>query len=428
MARNGIITALDIGSSKIACMIAYRDLSGKLKVAGIGHQISHGIRAGIVVDVKKAESSILAAINAAEKMAGQTIDRAIINISGNSLNSRIINVEAKISGHEVTDTDIRHIIERAREQCATEESQIVHCMPVAYAIDDSTGIRDPRGMCGDNLSTEIHVVSASATAARNLANCLARCHLDVEDYVISSYMSGLACLTEDEKNLGVILLDIGGGNTSIAMFAEGMLIYAGSVALGGEHVTRDIARGLSITIPYAERVKTLYGAVVSTPNDEYEVIDIPIADMQADSQPEYEGGGYTRGGDSYISKTLLTAIIKPRMEEILEMARRNIEARGLYQHTGPRVVLTGGGSQLPGLRELAGHIFSKHVRVGRPEPIEGMADSVQGPAFSACVGMLKHATSERTSATVHKLPPREGADRRSGSGGNRMVKWFKENF
>ncbi len=425
MAKNGLITALDIGSSKIVCMIAYADAAGKIKVAGIGHQISQGIRSGMIIDIKKAESSILGAVNAAEKMAGETIDKAIINISPNSLGSRIVSIETKISGHEVTEMDITHIIQQGCEQCAAEETKIIHCIPIYYTIDDSPGIKDPKGMFGEKLSTELHVITASATSVRNLTNCLARCHLDVEDYVVSSYMSGLACLTEDEKNLGVILLDIGAGSTSIAMFAEGVLVYADSIALGGDHITRDIARGLGTSITGAERIKTLYGAVVATQADEHESIEIPQDDLQHDMQPEVNFENRYTHGESYISRALLTSIIKPRVEEILEMVRRNLEIKGFYQVSGPRVVLTGGSAQLQGIRELTSHIFNKHVRVGRPEYIEGMADSVQNPAFSTCIGMLKYAIATRETGTGAERQSEGDADKGSV---NRMVEWFKKNF
>jgi len=422
MTKNGIIAALDIGTSKIVCFISYIDDSGKLKIAGIGHQVSQGIKAGIVIDVKQAESSILSAINAAEKMAGENIDQAIINVSGSSISSRIIKVETKISGHEVTDRDVNHIIQQGYEHFKNEEAEIMHCLPIDYAIDDVTGIKDPRGMCGESLSTELHVITASTTAVRNLTNCLARCHLNIEDYVTSPYVSGLACLTEDEKNLGVVLLDIGAGNTSIAMFAGGNAIYVDSIALGGGHITRDIARGLSTSITYAERIKNLYGSVIATDSDEREIIDIPQLDLGSDVGFDEESEGVE---ENYVSKAILTSIIKPRMEEILEMARKNLESSGLYNMSGPRVVITGGTSQLQGLKELASHIFNKHARIAKPEQINGLADSIQGPAFSTCVGMLKYAANKRLASSGSLLETENVAKR---SAFKRMVKWFKRNF
>jgi len=419
MAKNGIVTALDIGSSKVACLIASIDNSGNVKVLGIGHQVSEGIRAGIIIDVKQAESSILAAIHSAEKMAEENIDKAIINISGSSLGSNIIKVETTISGHEVTDRDISHIISRGYEHFDQDEIEIMHCIPIDYSIDDSKGISDPRGMYGDKLSTELHVITASSTAVKNVANCLARCHLNIDDYVVSPYVSGLACLSEDERNLGVVLLDIGAGSTSIAVFEGGKAIYADSIALGGGHVTRDIARGLSTSVSYAERLKTIHGSVITTDADERETIDISRDNEDSEN---FEEALVT--DEKYISKSMLTSIIKPRMEEILEMARKNLEASGFFD-VGSRIVLTGGASQLQGIKELAGHMFDKNARVAKPVALEGLAESTKGPGFSAAIGMLLYA-AEKRKAVAGSIKETENIAKRGYF--NRMVKWFQENF
>ena len=419
MAKNGVVAVLDIGSSKVVCFIAYLDTSGKIRIAGIGHQVSEGIRAGIIIDVKKAQASVVAAIASAEKMAAETIDEAIINISGASLNSHIINVETNISGHEVTDRDVNHIIGKGYEHFNQDELEIIHCLPIDYAIDDSRGIDDPRGMFGEWLSTELHVITASSTTVRNIANCLARCHLNIEDCVTTPYVSGLACLSEDEKNLGVTMLDIGAGNTCISIFSGGNCIYANSIALGGSHITRDIARGLSTSIAYAERVKTLYGSVISMPNDERETIDIEQLEGADD---EF---GIAGGERSYISKALLNSIIKPRMEEILEMAKKNVDASQLTALSGNRLVLTGGASQTVGLKELAGHIFGKQARVGKPQPLHGLAEATKGPAFSTAVGALLYAADKRKVITGTM---RENEMIAKKGGVSRMMRWLQENF
>lgn len=421
MVKGGLVTALDIGSSKVVCFIAYADSMGRIKVAGIGHQVADGIKAGIIIDVKKAETSILSAIHAAEKMAGETIDSAIINVSGGSIGSHIVNVETEISGHEVTERDIAHIVQQGYDQFGHDELEIMHCIPIDYAIDDSRGIKDPRGMYGERLSTELHVVTASSTAVRNLANCLSRCHINIEDFVVSPYVSGLSCLTDDEKNLGSIMLDIGSGHTSIAIFMNGNCVYVSSIALGGSHITRDIAKGLSTSIYNAERIKNLYGTVVAMASDEREIIDIPVSEMQADLGSE----AMSLLEETYISRALLTSIIKPRMEEILEYAKKNIEASGFYEITGPRIILTGGASQLGGIKELAGHIFNKHARIARPAELDGLADSTKGPAFSTAVGMLIYGAEKRMAeAGIIKQP---ASHHKKGSI-NRVFKWFQENF
>ncbi len=425
MLKSEKIAVLDVGSSKVVCFIARVNSAGKLNITGIGHQLSQGIRAGVITDIKQAESCILAAVHAAEEMSGDTIEQAVVNVSGSFIHSHMIKVEARISGHKVTDRDINHIINQGNQNFDRRSNEIIHCIPIDYTIDDTTGIKEPRGMYGERLSTELHVVTASTTAIRNLSNCLANCHLDVEDYITSPYASGLACLTEDEKNLGVILLDIGAGNTSIAMFASGSLTFTDSVPLGGMHVTRDIARGLSTTISFAERIKTLYGSVVSTKNDKHEMIDIPLDDLVSDE--DMEGSAVTE--DSNLSKALLTSIIKPRVEEILEMVRERLDDRGLYEISGPRIVITGGSSQIQGIKELAGHVFSKHVRIARPQVISGMAEATKGPAFSTAAGMLLYALEKEELAGRDMADAKDSANKSPlGKAFSKFTKWFSDNF
>jgi len=423
MARNGVVAVLDVGSSKVVCFVAYLNGSGQIRIVGIGHQVSEGIRGGIIVDAKKAEESILAAVGAAEKMSGEVIDTAWVSVSGSGLQSHLMQVEASISGHEVTDRDVQHILRQGYGRFEKGDAEVVHCIPVEYSIDSAYGITNPRGMFGDVLRTDLHVITAPSTGVRNLTHCLAHCHLDIDGYVTAPYMSGLSTLTEDEKQLGAIVLDIGGSNTSIGLFAQGQPVYTANVPLGGMHVTRDVARGLSTSLTYAERMKTLYGTVVSAMADNKEVIDIPLADMQSDIDVS-DGAPID---DSYITKGLLTSIICPRMEEILEMARDQLKASGVYHLAGPRLVLTGGGSQLQGVRELAGHIFGKHARIGRPCEVDGMAEVVKNPAFATSVGMLLHAAEARKGVGAGGLGDgKEVAVKKEGMA--RFVSWFKENF
>lgn len=419
MAKKGIITALDIGTSKIVCFIAYVDSAGNVKVAGIGHQLSQGIKAGIVIDVKKAETAILSAVNAAEKMAGETIDGAMINILGNSLRSHHMEVDTDVSGHEITQRDLAAILRQGEAACTDADNEVLHCIPVHYALDGASGIKDPRGMYGDQLHTLLHVVTANTTTIRNLTNCLARCHLGVEDYTAATYTSGLACLTDDEKNLGAILLDMGAGNTGLAMFSGGHPQYLDSIALGGLHITRDVAQCLSTSMEHAERIKTLYGSVLGTHMDEREMIDVPHAESEAP-------GAETTQSDRYVSKAMLTSIIRPRAEEILEMAKKRLQQTEFYPHIGSRLVLTGGCSQLQGIRELASQIFGKHVRLARPKMIDGMAESTRSAAFSCVTGMLLYAAEhiKAEKAGKHHTPLFSGR----GHTMSRLTHWFKENF
>ncbi|NDF11698.1 MAG: cell division protein FtsA [Proteobacteria bacterium] len=417
--KTGLIAVLDIGSTKVACFIAHADPAGKLKIVGIGHQVSQGIRGGIIIDIKQAEGSIVAAVHAAEKMAGETIDRVLVNVSGSNLNSRNLSVENNISGHQVTERDIAQIMAEGYRHFAEDDQEILHCIPINYSIDDTHGISDPRGMFGEKLSTHLHIVTASSTAIRNLSNCLARCHLDIEDCVSSAYASGLACLTEDEKNLGVTLLDIGGGNTSIAVFVSGILVYTTSIALGGQHITRDIARGLSTSVTYAERLKTMYGSAVVTNNDRQEVLEVPLIDSEEESENASEM--------MHVSKSDVNGIIRPRVEEVFELAKKKLEAAGLDKAAQARIVLTGGTSQLVGIKDVAQEVFGRPIRISRPIQVEGMAESTKGAAFSTCVGMLKYAV--RKDDTVLAGPEKSGVSLPLPENAiGRVIRWLQQNF
>lgn len=426
-ARSSILAALDIGSSKIACFIGIRDSSNKLRIIGIGHQIAQGIKSGLITDMQLAENSILGAISAAEQMSGQTIDRAIVNISGNSIESHNMHVETNISGHEVTDSDINHVINHAFQSYSSTEKEIIHCIPTDYSIDKTSGIKNPKGMYGSVLSTNLHVVTASSTYLKNLVNCLAVCRLNIDDCVISSYASGIACLTEDEKNLGAMVIDIGGGCTSVAIFVGGSIIYTESFPVGGLHITKDLARGLSTSVSYAERIKTIYGSCISSRADREEIIDVPLmsdtipAGTQLDIEPSFNDDVEI----NQISKVEIVDIIQPRVEEIFEIVKTSIEAKGLDKIAVGRIILTGGTSQLAGIKDLATSIFNKQVRVGRPFQLDGLAESTKGPAFSTAIGLMQFALSKGGQvitplALEKKLKPK--------SSFSRLMRWFDDNL
>lgn len=403
------ITILDIGSSKISCFIA-EILPGGLNIVGIGHQISGGVKSGTITDIKLAENSIRAAVGAAEQMAGLNVDRVFVNISGCKLASHHVQAEMSIPGHEISARDIHRIIAQGCAQLEGEDREIIHCIPVEYTIDNLKGIKDPTGMHGKTLNAQLHVITASSSALLNITTCLAKCHLDVEDYIISPYASALACLNEDEKTLGTILLDFGGGQTSIAIFKGGNLVYADFVPVGGMHITNDIALCLSTTLESAERIKTLYGNLISTAKEEREIIDIP------------QIGDDGRSEMSHVERSSLVAIIRPRIEEILEMVAKRIEESG--HNVGGNIVITGGASQLGGLKEQVAHAFSKRVRQGLPRKIEGMAESTKGPAFATSIGILLFADKKRALDSFDFM----GRISQFNSPMKRVISWLKENF
>ncbi len=393
--RNGFIAALDVGSSKICCFIARIGEDGRPCVVGIGHQLSRGVRAGAIVDMDAAEAAIRATVHAAEQMAGDTIEELVVGMSGGQPLSRTHGIEVPLTGQEVGESDLARAIVQGRHLNGhAHDRHLVHAIPVAYSLDGIRGIRDPRGMVGERLDIQMHQVTATAAAVRNLSTCVARCHLDIAAIAVTPYAAGLAALVDDEMELGVTLIDMGGGTTTLAVFAEGQILFTDSIQIGGGHVTNDIARGLSTPLAHAERMKTLYGHCLLSPSDERETIAVP------------QVGEDERESDNAIPKSILVGIIQPRIEETLEHARAHLEASGLEKIAGRRVVLTGGASQLGGIRELAQMVLGKQVRLGRPSRLAGLAEATGGPAFSAGAGLIAYALQDSgpQPTTKHGLP------------------------
>jgi cell division protein FtsA len=407
-----LTAALDVGTTKVCCFIARRGEDGRPQVVGIGHQLARGLRGGAIVDMEGAESSILAAVHAAEQMAGETLRDVTVNVAGGHPASQTIGVEVAIAGHEVGDTDLRRVLDQGQVHDAMPDRRLIHSIPVGYTIDGSRGIRDPRGMYGERLGVDMHVVTAAAGPVRNLSTCVARCHLDIRALVVSPYAAGLASLVDDEMDLGVCVVDMGGGTTTLAVFFDGNVVYTDSIPIGGQHVTSDIARGLSTPIAHAERMKTLYGNCVASPADERELISVPQVGEEDQAQA------------NTIPKSILVGIIQPRLEETFELVRSRLETSGFDKIAGRRIVLTGGASQLTGVRELAQLVLDKQVRMGRPIRIGGLAESTGGPAFAVGAGLIAYAQRAAAEDPRPSRMPQESANGLFG----RLGSWLKENF
>jgi len=410
--RSDLIAALDVGSTKICCFIAQREEGGAPRVVGIGHQVSRGIRSGAITDMEQARNSILAAVQAAEEMAGDTIREVFINVSTGQPSSKTFGVEVPVTGHEVSPGDVRRVLDQGRQSLNGGEREVIHSIPVGFTVDGSNGIQDPRGMYGQRLGVHMHIVSAAAGPVRNLANCVAGCHLDVAAFVVSPFASGLSCLVEDEMELGATLIDMGGGTTSVAVFSEGELIFTDTIGIGGHHVTTDIAHGMSTPLAHAERMKTLYGSAIAATSDSRAVIDVPQIGDDQNAAP------------NHVPKSLLVGIIQPRIEETFELVRDRLEAAGLAKGAGRRIVLVGGASQLHGVRDVAAQVLDKQARLGRPARLAGLAEATAGPAFATCAGLLSYALSNRALTTV---PTWSKAHEARGLLG-RIGHWLEENF
>ena len=420
-----LLTVLDVGSSKVSCVIArLRPHEGgallpgrthRMEVLGIGHQRSRGVKSGVIIDLDAAEQSIRLAVDAAERMAGLTVDSLIVNISAGRLKSETFTASVNLGGHEVEQTDIRRVLAAGAKQALAAERHLVHSLPVGYTLDGERGIRDPLGMLGDSLGVDMHVLTADAAPLRNLELCINRCHLSVEAIVATPYASGLAALVGDEAEMGAACIDMGGGTTTISVFSEGKFSHADAVAIGGNHVTMDVARGFSTRMEDAERLKVMYGSALPSAADDRDLISVPpIGDDERDVPNQYP-------------RSVLTRIIRARVEETLELVRDRLNQSGLGHIVGKRVVLTGGASQLPGMPEAARRILARNVRIGRPLGIAGLPEAAKGAAFAATVGLLIYP---QVAGIEERSVKAASSGLMTGTGGRiqRVSQWLKESF
>ena len=424
--RSGVVTVLDIGSSKVCCMIArlkpledgqlLRGRTHQAQVIGIGHQRSRGVKSGVIVDLDKAEQSVRLAVDAAERMAGLTVDSLIINVAAGRLGSETFVASINLGGHEVEATDIKRVLAAGAKQALKAEREVVHSLPTSFSLDGERGIRDPRGMVGTQLGVDMHVLSGDAGPLHNLELCINRAHLSVERMVATPYASGLAALVDDELEMGAACIDMGGGTTTISVFADGKFAYADSVPVGGSHVTMDLAKGLSTRLDHAERLKVMHGSALPGGADDRDVVSV---------QPMGADDGEV---PVHVPRSTMARMIRARIDETLELIRDRLNASGYGNAIGKRVVLTGGSSQLPGLPEAARRVLGRNVRLGRPLGVAGLPEAAKGPAFSAAVGLLIYpqmASFENSHARGGSLVPRM-----TGTGGafQRMSQWFRDSF
>jgi len=422
--RSVVVAALDVGSSKVVCLIgrlrprapqqALTRRSHSVDVIGFGHTVARGTKAGTVVNLVQAEDAIRCAVDAAERMASVEIESVVLSISSGRPSSELFAAEIEILGSAVAENDIARVLAAGGRHSLRDGRAILHSLPVGYSIDGVNGIRDPRGMLGARFGVDIHVATTDVAAARNLMLAVERCHLDVEAMAASPYVAGLAVLADDEADLGAAVVDMGAGTTTVAAFQAGRLVHIDGFALGGHHVTMDLARGLNARITDAERIKTLYGTVLSGGSDERDMITVPPLD-------EHE-----REPAQFVSRATLVSIIKPRVEEILEMVRDRLAACPIAADRRGHVVLTGGASQLDGVPELAARLIGRPVRLGRPLGIAGLPDAAKGPAFAVAAGLLVYPQA----AHLEHFEARRKRQLMTGTGGYfaRVGRWLRESF
>ncbi len=377
MVNENIVAALDIGTTKIVCLVGEMDSEERVYVIGHGQSVAEGLKRGIVVDMEKTVSSIRKAIDDAQMISGTEIDRVTVGIAGEhirSINSHGV-IAVSRSDNEITSQDVRKAIEAARAVAIPVDRDIIHVIPQDFSVDDQSGIKDPVGMSGVRLEVEAHIVTASVTSAKNIYRALERCHLGVDHMVLESLAISDVLLSNDEMEMGVIVVDVGGDITGISVFYDGAIRHTGVISLGAKNVTSDIAIGLRTSVERAERLKISCGAGLASMVDPEEMITV---------------GGAAGRPDKDVSRNVLASIIEPRMEEIFSLAVREIKKAGITDMPAAGIVLTGGGSLLVGTSELAEQIFDMPVRVGTIEKIEHTPEELDNVRYATAHGLLSY--------------------------------------
>ena len=411
--RLSTLATLDIGSSKVCCLIAHIGRDKRIEIVGHGYNASHGIKNGIITDINQATLSVCNAVETAEQMANERISRVIINISGEKTAGFLKN--STISLHKnrpINDTDMEKLIAKSNGKLNIGDNELVHCLPTNYRIDKGEFVKDPRNIYGENLSLNLMLGVYPQILYKNLANVIENAHLEIAEKTFSAYASGLACLVDDERELGATIVDIGGGTTSIATFKDGFPIYFATLPVGGNNITNDIAWGLTTSFAHAEDLKNRHGCAFLISQDETETLNV------------YPVGEEDDNTIRQIHKSDLINIIAPRVEEIFEMVGRKLDECGLKNTGSHRVVLTGGCSQLPGIRDVAALVMDKQVRLGIPRNIPNIPKDLYNPTFSTALGMLLFAINYNE-RKPNKIISHSGADI---GGFSKIISWIKQNF
>ena len=405
--RDNIIVGLDIGTTKI-CAIVGEKTKDALEIIGIGAYPSRGLRKGVVVNIESTVESIKQAVSEAELMAGCDINRVYCGIAGGHIRAFNSHGVIAVKNREITRADIDRVIEAAQAVVIPPDREVIHVIPQEYIVDDQEGILEPLGMIGIRLEVKVHIVTAAVTSAQNIIKCANKAGLDVADIVLQQIASSEAVLNQDEKEIGVALVDIGGGTTDIAVYHGGTIKYTTVISLGGNQVTGDISVGLRTPTGEAEKIKREFGCAMVAMVSKDELIEVPNV-------------GGTKGRS--VSRYTLCEIIEPRLEEIFELVKREIMKSGYGSLISSGVVLTGGTAAMNGTTELAEQVFNLPVRMGLPTGISGLVDVVRSPMYSTGVGLVQYG-SKMTSGTQFQ----RGNDNIFNKLTTRMKGWVKEFF
>lgn len=410
--EDNVFVGLDIGTTKIACIISELDSGGELKIVGVGVSPSDGLRKGVVVNIDKTVRSIQKAVEEAELMAGVDVDSVWVGIAGDhirAINSRGV-VAISRDDNEITELDVLRAIDAAKAVSIPMDREILHVIPQEFVVDDQKGIKDPIGMCGVRLETQVHIITGAVTSAQNIYKSVDKAGLKVIDLVLEPLASCYAVLEKDEKELGVSLVDMGGGTTDIAIYFDESIRHTAVVGLGGKNVTSDIAIGIRTPVDRAEEIKKQYGCAYSSLVKGNEYISVPGV-----------GGREQRE----VSKAVLSSIIEPRLEEILSLTLREIKRTEYADMLGAGVVLTGGASLMEGIQELAEKVFEMPVKLGVPSGFGGLTEAAKSPVHATGVGLCMYALEQTRNKKGKKTLGGEDNFRKIF---DRMKSWVKEFF
>src|SRR5450631_4798768 len=404
-----LIVGLDIGTSKVVALVGEIGMDGSIEVIGIGSQPSRGLKKGVVVNIESTVQSIQRAVEEAELMAGCEIHSVYAGIAGSHVRSLNSHGVVAIRDREVTHGDVEHVIDAAKAVAIPADQRILHVLPQEFIIDGQEGIRDPIGMSGVRLEAKVHIVTGADSAAQNIIKCVQRCGLVVEDIVLEQLASSFAVLTDDEKELGVCIVDVGGGTTDIAVFSGGAIRHTAVIPIAGDQVTNDIAVSMRTPTQYAEDIKIRYACALSQLANPDESIEVPsVGDRPA----------------RRLARQTLAEIVEPRYEELFNLIREELRRSGFEEQVATGIVLTGGSAKMEGAIELAEEVFHMPVRLGVPQYVSGLVDVVSNPIHATGVGLLLYAKSNLD--VQRSTPPLLAGGMKNVF--ERMKAWFAGNF
>ncbi len=422
---SNMVVGLDIGTSKVVAIVGQPTDDGSIEIAGIGSHPSRGMKKGVVINIESTVQSIQRAVEEAELMAGCDIHSVYVGVAGSHISSMNSDGVVAIKEREVTPSDIDRVIDSARARAISEGQRVLHVLPQEFAIDTQGGIREPLGMSGVRLEARVHLVTAALNAVQNIEKCVRRCGLEVDAIILEQLASSMSVLTEDERELGVCMVDIGGGTTDIAVFTEGAIRHTSVIPIAGDQVTNDIAMALRTPTQHAEEIKVKYACALTQLAASDELIKVPsVGDRPARD----------------LSRQSLAEVVEPRYEELFTLVRDELRRSGYEDLVAAGVVLTGGTSRMEGVVELAEEIFHMPVRIACPQNVRGLADVVRNPIYSTGVGLLHYALQEvrqgqgrqAQGSVMPVRPRREEASRRDVRDGvpalARLKGWLKGNF